>query len=226
LPHLMAGLPVSRRSMLVMAVRALDQALVDAMPEGHIELGFLLQVARVAKIGLRLDQQLFLCSRMVRGVAIGAAHVVLAVEGIRAIEVRWPGSMAGEALLVDHLRGCGFRPEIKDEFLRGGIFRVVALRLKLRIGVRLARSVAPIAIGRGARLSQLGSRMQLGCVRVGRPGNLFDRGLVTMLASLYSGQLADIGLTGSLSGNDGGCRRARLLLSECHAGSHRQQGQS
>ena len=91
--------------MLVVAVGALDQALIYAMPERHIELGLLLQVTGVAKLGLRLDQQLFFRCRMVRRVAVDAAYLVLPVERIRAIEVIWPGSMAGEAALVDRLRG-------------------------------------------------------------------------------------------------------------------------
>lgn len=108
-------------------------------------------MAAVTKFGLRLDQQVFFRCRVVRRVAIDAAYVVLPVEGIRAIEVIRTGGMAGEALLVDHFRGCGFRPEVKDERLRGGILRVIALRQKFRIGVRFARAVASVAVGRGAR---------------------------------------------------------------------------
>ena len=37
--------------------RALDQPFVHPMMERHVELGFLLEMARVAKLGLRLNQQ-------------------------------------------------------------------------------------------------------------------------------------------------------------------------
>ena len=40
-----------------------------------------------------------------RRVAVNAAYLVLPVERIRAIEVSWPGSMAGEAARIDFLRG-------------------------------------------------------------------------------------------------------------------------
>lgn len=39
----------------VVTVRALHQALVYAMVEGHLELGLLLQVAGIAKLRLRFD---------------------------------------------------------------------------------------------------------------------------------------------------------------------------
>ena len=42
---------------------------------------------------------------MVRRVAIDAAYLILPVERIRAIEVSWPGSMAGEAARIDFRRG-------------------------------------------------------------------------------------------------------------------------
>ena len=37
--------------------------------------------------------------------AVDAAYLVLPVERIRAIEVSWPGSMAGEAARIDFFRG-------------------------------------------------------------------------------------------------------------------------
>ena len=103
---------------------------------------------------------------MVRRVAVDAAHIVLPVERIRAIEVSWPGSMAGEAALVYHGRGCAFQLEVEDELLRFGIFRVVFLRFQFCIGVRLARAVAPIAICSGFRSGYLSSAAQLRRVRV------------------------------------------------------------
>ena len=133
--------------------------------------------------------------------------------------------MAGQALLINHLRGCGFRPEIEDELFCLGIFAVVALRRQFCIGVRFARAVTPVAIGRGTGLSHLGSCVQLRCVCVDGLGNLFDRGLVTMRAGLHSRQLGDIGRDGSLPGNSGRSGRGGRL-SERNAGCHQQQGQS
>jgi hypothetical protein len=68
------------RSVLVVAIGALDQPLVYAMAKRHIELRPLLQVAGIAKLGLSLDQHVFPCLRMVHRVAGGAANVVLPVE--------------------------------------------------------------------------------------------------------------------------------------------------
>jgi hypothetical protein len=41
---------------LLVAVGALNQALIHAVMKWHIELGFLLQMAGIAKFRLRLDQ--------------------------------------------------------------------------------------------------------------------------------------------------------------------------
>ena len=83
--------------MLVVAIGAPDQALVYTMMFWHIELGFLLQVTGIAKLGLFLDQQVFFRFRVVRRVAVNAAYLVLPVERIRAIELTVRGSMAAEA---------------------------------------------------------------------------------------------------------------------------------
>ncbi len=40
----------------IMAIRALDQPFVHAMMKRHVELGFLLEMASVAKLGLSLNQ--------------------------------------------------------------------------------------------------------------------------------------------------------------------------
>ena len=52
----MVRLPNSSRSVLLVAVAALDQTLIYTMVKWHFELGFLLQMAAVAKFRLRLDQ--------------------------------------------------------------------------------------------------------------------------------------------------------------------------
>ena len=80
LPDQMVPFQDTARSMLVVAIGALDQPLVYAVPKRHIELSPLLQVAGIAKPGLRLDQHVFLCPRMVHRVTGGTANVVLPVE--------------------------------------------------------------------------------------------------------------------------------------------------
>src|ERR1019366_9153608 len=140
---------------------------------------------------------------MVRRVAVDAAYVVLPVEGIRAIEVSWAGSMAGEAAFVYHLRGCVFRFEVKNELLRLGIFRVGALRFQFRVGVGFARTVTPIATGAGAR-SEYPLRHLIVRARVDGFRNLFTRLLVTVKASLSSRQRCRISLGSSLPGNERG----------------------
>lgn len=74
-------------AMRVMAVSTLHEAFINAMVEGHGELRLLLQMTRVAKLGLRLNQQRLLCLRMMRRVAGNAAHIGLAVQGIGGVHV-------------------------------------------------------------------------------------------------------------------------------------------
>jgi len=88
-----------------MAVGALDQALVHAVMKRHIKLGLLLEMAGIAELRLRLDQQVFFRRCVVRRMAIDAAYLVLPVERIRAIEMSWVGRMAGEAPIIDLFRG-------------------------------------------------------------------------------------------------------------------------
>ena len=89
----------------VMTVGTLHETFVDAMVEGHSELRLLLQMARVAKLGLRLREQRLLRLRMMRRVAGKAAHIGLAVQGIRGVHVFSGRGVAGEAAIVDLLRG-------------------------------------------------------------------------------------------------------------------------
>ena len=71
-------------AMRVMAIAALDQTLVHAMVKGHFELRLLLQVAPVAKLGLRLDQQKLGCRGVMRRMARNATDVVLGMNRIEA----------------------------------------------------------------------------------------------------------------------------------------------
>ena len=64
-PHLLGP----HRAVHVVAIAALDQPLIHAMMEGHIELGLLLEMAAVAKLGLRLREQKF--GRLPRDAASG-----------------------------------------------------------------------------------------------------------------------------------------------------------
>ena len=57
------------RAVRIVAVGALNQALIHPVVKGHVELRLLLQMAGVAKLGLSLDQQEFL--RLWRGAANG-----------------------------------------------------------------------------------------------------------------------------------------------------------
>jgi hypothetical protein len=172
--------------MLIVAVRALDEALIDAMPKRHVELGFLLQVTAVAKLRLRLDQQLFLRFRVVRGVAINAADIVLPVERIRAIEVVRPGCMAGKATVIHHLRGYALRFKIEDELLCRGVFRFGALGFQFRFSVSFARAMTPFAIGARGVFGQVIGSTEFGRVRVESFRNLLAGGTVTTKASLNS----------------------------------------
>jgi len=162
---------------------------------------------------------------VVRRVAVDAAYVVLPVEGIRAVEVTWTGSMAGEAAFVYHLRGCVFRFEVKNQLLRLGIFRIGALRFQFCVGVGFARTVTPIATGAGTRFVYP-LRDLIVRARVDGFHNVLTRFLVAMKTSLSSCQRARIGLGGRLPGNGRAYCCGRLLLGESNTGSQLQQGQS
>jgi len=87
LPNQMVPFQDAARSVLIVAIGARYQSLVHAMAKRHIELSLLLQVARIAKPGLRFDEHVFFCRRVVHGVAGRAAHIVLPVERIRSAHV-------------------------------------------------------------------------------------------------------------------------------------------
>ena len=104
LMHHVVGFPILVGSVLVVAVAALNQALIHAMVKRHIELGFLLQVAGVAKFRLGLHQQVFRRRRMVRRMAVRAANLILPVERIRGVDLAWSGCVARQTARVD-IRG-------------------------------------------------------------------------------------------------------------------------
>ena len=69
------------RPVRVVAIRAVHEAFVDAMLEGHGELRANIRVAAIAEIGLAAGQQEFWRLELVYGVAPGANH---SVQGVRA----------------------------------------------------------------------------------------------------------------------------------------------
>lgn len=172
--------------MLIVAVRALDQPLIYAMPKWHVELGFLLYVTVVAKVRLRLHKELFARFRMMRRVAVNATDLVQAVERIRTIEMIGSGSMAGEATLIDHRRGYVFRFEVKDKLLCRRIFRFGSFGFQFRLGVSFARAMASFAIGVRAVFGQFIGGTPFGSVRMDGFRNLLPSGAMTAKASLNS----------------------------------------
>ena len=69
----------SNRAVWIVAVRALDKPLIDAMVERHLELRLLLQVAGIAELRLGLDQQEFLRLCVMGRVTGDTAHVALSM---------------------------------------------------------------------------------------------------------------------------------------------------
>ena len=99
-PHLLGP----NRAVHIVAVRALDQALIDTMVEGHLKLRFLLQVAGVTKLRLCFRQQKLSGSRVVRRMAGDAADFVLRVQRIDGVHVLRATGVTGQATGVDFLR--------------------------------------------------------------------------------------------------------------------------
>ena len=87
--------------------------------ERHFELRPLLQVAGVAKLGLRLDEQKFGRSGMVRRMARGAGNIILRVHRVDGMHLLRARCVAGEALRVDFF--CGRRLELEELGSVGGI---------------------------------------------------------------------------------------------------------
>ena len=72
-PHLMGP----RSPVRIVTVGTPNKAFVYSMVERHIELSFLCEMARVAKLGLRFCEQEFFCFRMMRRMTGNAADVIL-----------------------------------------------------------------------------------------------------------------------------------------------------
>jgi hypothetical protein len=71
------------------------------MMKGHGELRLLLQVARIAKIRLRLDEQKLCLLRMVGRMARSTGNIASCVQGIDRLHVFGAGCVAGQASFAD-----------------------------------------------------------------------------------------------------------------------------
>ena len=69
----------------VMAIGALDEPFVHAMPKRHGELRLLLLMAGIAKLRLRLDQEKLAGLRVVRRMARSTRDVALGMQGIDGV---------------------------------------------------------------------------------------------------------------------------------------------
>ena len=79
--------------------------------ERHIELGFLLEMAPVAKFGLGLYEQEIRILTVVRRMTGNATDVILRMHGVDCIHVLRAAGVAGQALGVDFFGGCFFKKE-------------------------------------------------------------------------------------------------------------------
>ena len=101
----------THRTVHVVAIAALDQPFIHAMMERHVELGFLLEMACVAKFGLGLYQQEIRFVAVVRRMAGDATHVIPRMLRSDGIHVLRAAGMASEAARVDFFRGSGLKLE-------------------------------------------------------------------------------------------------------------------
>jgi hypothetical protein len=95
----------------IVAVRALQQALVHAVVERHIEFGLLREVAGIAKLGLRLHQHEIRVFPVVRRMAGNATDLVSRVLGVDRIHVLRAAGVAAQAARVNFFRGGFFEEE-------------------------------------------------------------------------------------------------------------------
>jgi hypothetical protein len=98
-PHLVR----LHRAVHVVAIAALDQALVHSMMERHVELGFLLEMAPIAKLGLGFYEQKIRIFAVMRRMAGDATDVIFRMLRVDGIHVLRTAGMAGQAPGVDFL---------------------------------------------------------------------------------------------------------------------------
>jgi len=103
-PHLFGG----HRAMHVVAIAALHQPFIHPMMERHVELGLLLEMARVAKLRLGLYEQKLRLFCVVRRMTRNATDVILQMHRVDCIHVLRAARMAIEAARADLLRRSAF----------------------------------------------------------------------------------------------------------------------
>ena len=159
----------------IVAVGALDEILIHAMVERHLELRFLLQVARITKLRLRLDEQELRLRGVVRRVARNATDVVFGMDRIDGFHVLNATGMAGQATVVDFLGGVilededlGFIAAALDVSQAGAVASFASLMRRAALGVQgglPVRSFLPIIVEvLMAGLASLGSHVPCGGV--------------------------------------------------------------
>ena len=131
--------------MRVVAVRTLDGAFVDAMLEGHGELGFDVGVAGVAEILLLVGEEVFGSGRLMDGVAVDADDFGLGVAAAADVGAGHILRMTLEAVIEGFLGGEG--GEGGDGFLLsaavdvGATGAMAAFATAVRLGVGVAEEV-------------------------------------------------------------------------------------
>ncbi len=84
----------------VMTVATLNQTFIHAMVERHVELRLLSEMARIAKLGLRLCEQKIRIAAVMWRVARDATHAILRMFRIDCVRVLRATGMAGQAALI------------------------------------------------------------------------------------------------------------------------------
>ena len=83
------------RAMDIVAIAALDQPFVYPMMERHVELCFLLEVAPIAKLGLRLNEQKIRFFTVVRRMAGNATDAIFGMLRVNGVHVLRAAGVAG-----------------------------------------------------------------------------------------------------------------------------------
>ncbi len=92
-PHLVR----LHRAVYVVAIGALDQTLIHSMMKRHVELGFLLEMAPIAKFGLGLYEQEIRIFTVMRRMAGDATDVIFRMHRVDCIHVLRAAGMADQA---------------------------------------------------------------------------------------------------------------------------------
>ena len=181
-PHLFGA----HRAVHVMAIAALHQPFIYPVMEWHVELRFLLEMAGVAKLGLRLDEQELRLLRVVGRMAGDATHIILRMLRVDGIHVLRAASMAVEAPRVDLL--CGSHLEFENLGL-----------VSSAVDVGLPRTVATLA-----------SLPRRAFLRIQRGHKVW--GILKMLEEILGWHICVAGLAGLGAYIERGIRRARISL--------------